>query len=100
MEEFFYFCPFHNSGCAAVDKVRVVAVETVPGAALEEDGAAAHLIHPGDLVILIGYGLMDDAEAHTYQPKVIFVDKQNHILEKGADPAGVPAGSGLLDPRG
>ena len=43
---------------------------------------------------------MDDAEAHTYQPKVIFVDKQNHILEKGADPAGVPAGSGLLDPRG
>ena len=64
------------------------------------NGAAAHLIHPGDLVILIGYGLMDDAEAHTYQPKVIFVDKQNHILEKGADPAGVPAGSGLLDPRG
>ena len=64
------------------------------------NGAAAHLIHPGDLVILIGSGLMDDAEAHTYQPKVIFVDKQNHILEKGADPAGVPAGSGLLDPRG
>ena len=27
------------------------------------NGAAAHLVHPGDLVILISYGQMDDAEA-------------------------------------
>ncbi|CAN5604771.1 hypothetical protein BH09ACT7_BH09ACT7_59230 [soil metagenome] len=27
------------------------------------NGAAAHLVHPGDLVILIAYGTMDDAEA-------------------------------------
>jgi len=27
------------------------------------NGAAAHLVHPGDLVILIAYGLMDTAEA-------------------------------------
>ena len=27
------------------------------------NGAAAHLVHPGDLVILIAYGTMEDAEA-------------------------------------
>src|SRR5688500_19350530 len=27
------------------------------------NGAAAHLVHPGDIVILIAYGLMDNAEA-------------------------------------
>src|SRR6266536_6360647 len=27
------------------------------------NGAAAHLVHPGDTVILISYGLMDSAEA-------------------------------------
>ena len=64
------------------------------------NGAAAHLIHPGDMVILIGYGLMDEEEARSYQPKVIFVDEKNQILEEGSDPAGVPEGSGLLDPRG
>ena len=37
------------------------------------NGAAAHLIHRGDIVILIGYGMMDDAEARTYSPRVVFV---------------------------
>ena len=32
------------------------------------NGAAAHLVHPGDLVILIAYGQMDDAEARRYRP--------------------------------
>ena len=59
------------------------------------NGAAAHLVHPGDLVIVISYGLMDHAEAAAYRPKVIFVDGANKIVESGADPAHAPAGSGL-----
>src|SRR6185437_15029967 len=31
------------------------------------NGAAARLVHPGDLVILIAYGIMDDAEARTFE---------------------------------
>src|SRR5215469_15545630 len=31
------------------------------------NGAAAHLVRPGDLVILISYGQMDSAEARSYQ---------------------------------
>ncbi|WP_018024855.1 aspartate 1-decarboxylase [Corynebacterium ulceribovis] len=63
------------------------------------NGAAAHLIHPGDLVILIGYGVFEDAEAREYEPRVIFVDEKNRQLEAGVDPAHAPEGSGLLDPR-
>lgn len=59
------------------------------------NGAAAHLMHPGDLVIVISYGLMESAEAASYQPKVVFVDAGNHIRETGVDPAHAPADSGL-----
>jgi aspartate 1-decarboxylase len=59
------------------------------------NGAAAHLVHPGDLVILIAYGLMDRAEATSYRPRVLFVDDHNRVRAAGHDPARVPAGSGL-----
>src|SRR5206468_7014743 len=36
------------------------------------NGAAAHLVHPGDLVILISYAQMDHAEATTFQPRIVF----------------------------
>jgi aspartate 1-decarboxylase len=51
------------------------------------NGAAAHLVHPGDLVIIIGYGLMSDFEARTYQPRVVHVDADNRIVALGSDPA-------------
>ena len=59
------------------------------------NGAAAHLVKPGDLVILISYGLMDAAEANAYRPRVIFVDAANRITDVGGDPAHAPEGSGL-----
>lgn len=60
------------------------------------NGAAAHLVHPGDIVILIAYGLMDSAEAAAYQPRVVFVDADNRVVDLGADAAHVPDGHGLL----
>src|SRR5436190_16922527 len=51
------------------------------------NGAAARLVHPGDLVILIAYGQMEDAEAREFQPHVVFVDSDNRILATGFDPA-------------
>ena len=60
------------------------------------NGAAARLVHPGDLVILIGYGQMDTAEARSHQPSVVFVDADNKVLATGFDPAEAPEGSGLL----
>ena len=60
------------------------------------NGAAAHLVHPGDLVILISYAQMDDAELRAYAPRVVFVDTGNRIADLGSDPAHAPEGSGLL----
>jgi len=43
------------------------------------NGAAAHHSKPGDKVIIITYGVMDKAEASSYQPKIIFVDEKNQM---------------------
>lgn len=59
------------------------------------NGAAAHLVHPGDVVILIAYAMMDAAEAAAFRPNVVFVDEANKIVEAGTDPAHAPEGSGL-----
>lgn len=63
------------------------------------NGAAAHLVHPDDLVIIIAYGIMNEQELREYSPSVVFVDDANRVLEAGDDPARVPEGSGLRDPR-
>ena len=60
------------------------------------NGAAARLVHPGDLVILIAYGQMNDAEARSYQPRVVFVDADNKVMGFGHDPAEALPGTGLL----
>ena len=44
------------------------------------NGASAHLSKPGDLVILISYGLYQDAEARRHVPRVVFVDERNRIV--------------------
>lgn len=51
------------------------------------NGAAAHLVHEGDLVILITYALMSTAEARGYRPAVVHVDEANRIIRLGNDPA-------------
>ncbi|MEG8280277.1 aspartate 1-decarboxylase [Streptomyces sp. AHA2] len=51
------------------------------------NGAAAHLVHPGDLVILISYAQVTDAEARALTPKVVHVDDRNRIVALGADPS-------------
>jgi len=51
------------------------------------NGAAAHLAHVGDLVIVMAYGQMDDTEARSYVPRVVHVDEGNRIVALGSDPA-------------
>ena len=60
------------------------------------NGAAAHLVHPGDLVILIAYAQMTDAEAREFEPRVVFVDADNRVIGTGSDPADALPGSGLV----
>jgi aspartate 1-decarboxylase len=51
------------------------------------NGAAAHLVQQGDLVIIISYGVLDDAEARALKPRVVHVDAANRIVELGSDAA-------------
>jgi aspartate 1-decarboxylase len=49
------------------------------------NGAAAHLVHPGDLVILIAYQQMTTDEARDLLPHVVHVDAENKIVALGND---------------
>jgi len=58
---------------------------TLPGergsGEIKMNGAAAHLIHPGDLVIVIAYGSFDESELADYHPTVVLVDEKNRLRE-------------------
>lgn len=57
------------------------------------NGAAAHLVQPGDLVIIISYAAMEDEEARGFLPKVVHVDGKNRIVKLGTDAAEPVPGS-------
>lgn len=41
------------------------------------NGAAARLVQPGDIVIIMAYAMMEEAEAAGYKPTVVMVDAAN-----------------------
>ncbi len=45
------------------------------------NGAAAHLVNPGDLVILLTYQGVEEGEIENHQPRIVHVDEQNKIIE-------------------
>ena len=49
------------------------------------NGAAAHLVNAGDLVIIMSYALLDDAGARTLKPRVVHVDEHNRVVKLGND---------------
>lgn len=90
---------------------RVQVVDVTNGARLETyiiagepgsgviqlNGAAAHLVNVGDLVIIMAYAQVEDAEARGWKPKVVLVDERNAITQAydlpvaGGKPAAVSA---------
>lgn len=46
------------------------------------NGAAAHHVKAGDLVILAAYGWMTEEEAASRKPRVVFVDERNQITSR------------------
>lgn len=51
------------------------------------NGAAAHLVHPGDLVIIMSYAVLADADARALKSRVVHVDAKNCIVKLGNDAA-------------
>ncbi|MFI5844975.1 aspartate 1-decarboxylase [Catenuloplanes sp. NPDC051500] len=95
-----------------VEGERVQVVDITNGARLETyaitgpassgvigvNGAAAHLVHPGDLVIIITYAVLSDAELAAHSPRVVHVDEANRIVALGTSPSEpVPGRPELVD---
>jgi len=87
---------------AIVDITNGARIETyvIPGprgsGVIGINGAAAHLVHPNDLVIIMSYAILDDAEARTLKPLVVHVDGQNRVVKIGNDAAEPVPGSAEL----
>ena len=45
------------------------------------NGAAARLVHPGDIIIIISSGIFDKEEAKLHNPKIVFVDEKNRMID-------------------
>jgi aspartate 1-decarboxylase len=48
------------------------------------NGAAAHLAHPGDLIIVATFSQMEDELARSYRPRLVLVDARNRIRDPAA----------------
>jgi aspartate 1-decarboxylase len=61
-----------------------LATYVIPGISGEGEiginGAAAHLVKAGDLVIIASYGWLSPDETGGHVPKVVFVDSKNKIV--------------------
>jgi aspartate 1-decarboxylase len=93
----------HGEQVAIVDITNGARIETyvIPGergsGVIGINGAAAHLVHEGDLVIIMSYAMIDDAEARALEPRVVHVDGKNREVKLGKDPAEpVPGASDQL----
>lgn len=45
------------------------------------NGAAARLVSPGDIVLILSYQALPEEEARRVVPKIIHVDKANRVVE-------------------
>jgi aspartate 1-decarboxylase len=48
------------------------------------NGAAARLVSPGDIVIILTYTTATDAEARRAEPTLVYVDNENRIVRTGS----------------
>jgi aspartate 1-decarboxylase len=105
----------HHAGSVTVDEDLMDAADLLPGeqvtvvdvtngtrlvayvsAAERGSGViAGDLVRPGDVVVLLAYGLMDTAEASGYRPREVFVDEHNRVVERGR--TGNPFRDGMVE---
>lgn len=66
-------------------RLSTYVIPGIPGSGeIGINGAAAHLVAKGDLVIIANYGWMTEEEAAKVTPKVVFVDEKNRITSKAS----------------
>lgn len=53
------------------------------------NGAAARLVQPGDILIILAYALMSDEEAQCHTPTVLLMDEHNKVVQNFKESQGV-----------
>jgi aspartate 1-decarboxylase len=107
-------CDLHYAGSITIDPVLMEAADLLPnelvhvldidnGERLETyviegtrgsgeiqmNGAAARLVHRGDRVIVVAYGMYSEDELAAHEPHVVHVDVENRIVRVDADPTAI-----------
>jgi aspartate 1-decarboxylase len=107
-------CDLHYAGSITIDPVLMEAADLLPnelvhvldidnGERLETyviegtrgsgeiqmNGAAARLVHRGDRVIVVAYGMYSEDELAAHEPHVVHVDAENRIVRVDADPTAI-----------
>jgi aspartate 1-decarboxylase len=91
-----------NEQVAVVDIDNGARFETyaIPGEAgggdMQINGAAARLVHKGDLIIVFSYASYRYAELERYVPRVVHVDAHNRIVTVDDQVATLAQGSGAI----
>ena len=49
------------------------------------NGAAARLVHRGDILIIASYADYDEGECRKHSPQLVYVDSSNSIVRTGSD---------------
>lgn len=66
------------------ERFETYALEGQPGSGVVcVNGAAAHKVNVGDLIIIAAFGWMPEEEAQAWKPKVVFVDEKNRAVDLG-----------------
>ncbi len=69
------------------NRLETYAIEGEAGSGVVQlNGAAAHLVQVGDLVIVMSYVQVEDPVASDWQPQVVLVNEHNHISGRGSMP--------------
>jgi len=77
--------PYEKVAVADIDNGERFETYVVPepagSGAISVLGAAARLVHEGDLLIVFSYALFSESELAGHKPRVVFVDDKNRVTK-------------------
>jgi aspartate 1-decarboxylase len=72
------------------ERLETYVIEGTPGSGeVQMNGAAARLVHRGDRVIVVAYGMYSEDELTEHEPRVVHVDADNGIVRVDTDPTAI-----------
>ena len=65
------------------ERFQTYAVEGEPGSGIiAVNGAAARLVFPGDLIIILSYYSLSDEQVRFLKPRIVYVNSKNAIIQE------------------